>query len=101
MFMNKKCCCEANRCMSNPCMNTGYMNNPCTEYCNMDPVMEKPVEKCIQKDIIHEVQHICPINTKVINNHIYKHVYVPQYSCCEEDVVTNMDECPCNMPNWQ
>ena len=47
MFMNKKCCCEANRCMSNPCMNTGYMNNPCTEYCNMDPVMEKPVEKCI------------------------------------------------------
>ena len=51
-------------------------------------------------DIIHEVEHICPINTRVINNHIYKHVYIPQYSCCEEDVITNVDECPCNMSNY-
>lgn len=57
------------------------------------PIIERPVEKCVQKDIVHEVQHICPINTRIINNHIYKHVYVPQYSCCEEDVVTNLDEC--------
>ena len=54
----------------------------------------------VQKDIIHEVEHICPINTRVINNHIYKHVYIPQYSCCEEDVITNVDECPCNMSNY-
>lgn len=60
------------------------------------PIIESPIEKCVQKDIIHEVEHICPINTKIINNHIYKHVYIPQYSCCEEDVVTNLDECSCS-----
>ena len=74
MFMNnRKCGCE----MSNMC----------------GPIMEAPIEKCIQKNIVHEVEHICPINTKIINNHIYKHVYKPQYSCTEEDVVTNIDGC--------
>ena len=74
MFMNnRKCGCE----MSNMC----------------GPIMEAPIEKCIQKNIVHEVEHICPINTKIINNHIYKHVYKPQYSCTEEDVVTNIDDC--------
>ena len=59
MFMNnRKCGCE----MSNMC----------------GPIMEAPIEKCIQKNIVHEVEHICPINTKIINNHIYKHVYKPQ-----------------------
>ena len=72
MFMNnRKCGCE--------------MPNMC------GPIMEAPIEKCIQKNIVHEVEHICPINTKIINNHIYKHVYKPQYSCTEEDVVTNID----------
>lgn len=69
-----------NRCCDTPVMNCG-------------PIMEPPIENCVQKDIIHEVEHICPINTKIINNHIFKHVYVPQYSCCEEDVYTNIDEC--------
>lgn len=77
MFMNnRKCPCDM------PVMNCG-------------PIMEAPIEKCVQKDIIHEVEHICPINTRIINNHIYKHVYIPQYSCCEEDIVTNIDECGC------
>ena len=89
MFMNRKCCCPTNPCVE-----------PNVECCQMGPIMEKPIEKCVQKDIIHEVEHICPINTRVINNHIYKHVYIPQYSCCEEDVITNVDECPCNMSNY-
>ena len=77
MFMNnRKCPCD------NPVINCG-------------PIMEAPIEKCVQKDIVHEVEHICPINTRIINNHIYKHVYIPQYSCCEEDIVTNIDECGC------
>ena len=95
MFMNKKCCC--NSCMNmNCCMEEAC---DCMDPCKMGPIMEKPIEKCVQKDIIHEVEHICPINTKIINNHIYKHVYIPQYSCCEEDVMTNLDECCCNMYN--
>ena len=80
MFMNnRKCGCE----MSNM----------------YEPIMEAPIEKCIQKNIVHEVEHICPINTKIINNHIYKHVYKPQYSCTEEDVVTNIDDC-CGQSNF-
>ena len=68
----------------------------CNKMPDCGPIMEAPIEKCVQKDIIHEVEHICPINTKVINNHIFKHVYIPQYSCCEEDVYTNVDECGCS-----
>ena len=90
MFMNRKCCCPTNPCVE-----------PNVECFQMGPIMEKPIEKCVQKDIIHEVEHICPINTRVINNHIYKHVYIPQYTCCEEDVVTNVDDCSCNnMSNY-
>ena len=90
MFMNRKCCCPTNPCVE-----------PNVECCQMGPIMEKPIEKCVQKDIIHEVEHICPKNTRVINNHIYKHVYIPQYTCCEEDVVTNVDDCSCNnMSNY-
>ena len=90
MFMDRKCCCPTNPCVE-----------PNVECCQMGPIMEKPIEKCVQKDIIHEVEHICPINTRVINNHIYKHVYIPQYTCCEEDVVTNVDDCSCNnMSNY-
>ena len=90
MFMNRKCCCPTNPCVE-----------PNVECCQMGPIMEKPIEKCVQKDIIHEVEHICPINTRVINTHIYKHVYIPQYTCCEEDVVTNVDDCSCNnMSNY-
>lgn len=90
MFMNRKCCCPTNPCVE-----------PNVECCQMGPIMEKPIEKCVQKDIIHEVEYICPINTRVINNHIYKHVYIPQYTCCEEDVVTNVDDCSCNnMSNY-
>lgn len=79
MFMNnRKCCCDNN------------------SFVNCGPIMETPIEKCVQKDIVHEVEHICPINTKIINNHIYKHVYIPQYTCSEEDIVTNVDECGCS-----
>lgn len=79
--------------------NMGMNMNCCPEEYSC-PIIEKPVEKCIQKDIYHEVEHICPINTRIINNHIYKHVYKPQYSCCEENVYTNMDECGCAGMNF-
>ena len=77
----------------------GY-NNCCdvvsTQCCPTDPVYETPVENCIQKDYIHEVVHICPVHTKVVNNHIYKHTYKPEYTCSEENICTNYDECNCN-----
>ncbi len=75
-------------------------NNSCCpviseEKCCADPVYETPIEKCVQKDFVHEVVHICPIHTRVVNNHIYKHTYMPEYTCSEENVCTNIDDC-CN-----
>lgn len=34
--------------------------------------------------------HVCPIKTRVINHHVYKHTYRPEYSCSEENTVTNV-----------
>lgn len=53
------------------------------------PIIEQGRERIVQRNIVHEVRHICPINTRIINNHIYKHTYQPRYTCCEENVVTN------------
>jgi len=43
---------------------------PCGCEC---PVMEPVVTKCIEREFCHEVPHICPIHTHVVNKHIYKH----------------------------
>ena len=44
-------------------------------------------ERVVQRNIVHEVKHICPMNTRIINNHIFRHTYQPRYTCCEENVV--------------
>ena len=59
------------------------------------PIVESPIEKCVHREIIHKVNHVCPIHTKIINHHIYKHCYTPQYTCCEENQVVNIDEGSC------
>lgn len=53
------------------------------------PVVETPRERVVYRNIYHTVPHVCPINTRIVNNHIYKHTYQPRYTCCEENVVTN------------
>lgn len=55
-----------------------------------NPVVEQPRERCVYRNIYHEVPHVCPINTKIINNHIYRHTYSPRYTCTEENVVSNV-----------
>ena len=55
-----------------------------------DPIVGPVRERCIHRNIYHEVPHICPIRTKIINHHIYRHTYRPEYSCCEENVVSNV-----------
>jgi hypothetical protein len=65
--------------------------NPC------GPIVEPAIEKCIKRDFCHEVRHVCPVHTTVVNNHIFRHVYDPQFSCSEQNVVTNLDPgCGCN-----
>lgn len=58
--------------------------------CNMQPIVEPMRERQVHRTIMHEVPHVCPMRTRVINHHIYKHTYRPDYSCCEENVVSNM-----------
>ena len=65
----------------------GEMNSCCNE----NPIMEQPINKCVEKEFVHEVKHCCPINTHVINKHIYNHTYTPVYTCTEENVVINND----------
>ena len=53
-------------------------------------VQEGVQQKCIHKTIVHEVPHVCPIHTRIINHHVFKHTYRPQYTCSEENVVSNV-----------
>ncbi len=54
------------------------------------PITEPLKEKCVHRTIMHEVPHVCPIRTRIINHHVYRHTYRPSYSCCEENVVSNV-----------
>ena len=87
MFFNNNCCNNAwgqEQC----CM----MNNSC----GCDPIIEPAVERCVERNFYSTVEHICPINTKIINNHIIEHKYRPEYTCSEENIVTNIDPGCCN-----
>ena len=78
-------------------MNIEYMNNDM----NMDPGMTMPggtqapiiepmQQRVINRTIVHEVPHICPLQTKIVNHHVFKHTYQPSYSCCEENVCSEI-----------
>ena len=76
-------CCRPRRCC-----------NPCYD----QPVIEPAVNKCVEKEVFHEVEHIVPVHTHVVNKHIYNHVYRPEFTCSEEEVVVN-NEC-CNRETY-
>lgn len=77
-------------------MNTNMMNmgdnyNMPVQQANvMAPIIEPGRERVVNRTFVHEVPHICPINTRIINNHIYRHTYQPRYTCCEENTCTNV-----------
>lgn len=70
--------------VNNP-MNAQMSGGSC---CN--PISEVPQVRCVHRTIVHEVPHVCPIKTRIINHHVYKHTYRPEYSCSEENTVTNV-----------
>ena len=89
-----------NRCFDNMSMDKIYpeatMPKDMTS-CQGTPVFEPMQERVCHKEFIHEVPHICPINTRVINHHIYRHTYTPCYTCCEENEISNIyDGCCLN-----
>ena len=61
-------------------------NNSSTPIINNNGVQER----VINRTFIHEVPHTCPIHTRIINHHVYKHTYRPVYTCSEENVCSNV-----------
>ena len=59
------------------------------------PLVEPMQERVVNRTIMHEVPHVCPIRTRIVNHHVYRHTYRPEYSCCEENVVSNVSEGSC------
>ena len=56
-----------------------------------NPMMNDGVrERVINRTFVHEVPHVCPIHTRIINHHVYKHTYRPCYTCSEENVCSNV-----------
>lgn len=53
-------------------------------------------ERVINRTFIHEVPHVCPIHTRIVNHHVYKHTYRPVYTCSEENVCSNIQCGSCN-----
>ena len=54
------------------------------------PIIEPMQERIVNRTIVHEVPHVCPIQTKIVNHHVFKHTYQPSYSCCEENVCSEI-----------
>lgn len=71
-------------------MNYNYQMGGMTMGDVMSPIVEPGRERVINRTFVHEVPHVCPINTRIINNHVYKHTYQPRYTCCEENTCTNV-----------
>ena len=69
-------------------VNTSNMNQGMG--CCNNLMSEGVQEKCIHRTFVHEVPHICPIHTRIINHHVYKHTYTPKYTCSEENTVSNV-----------
>ena len=98
MFFNERCRDDVDINITNQNVNTnmnenyaynmGMQNQPMMGDM-MNPVIEQGRERIVNRTFVHEVPHICPINTRIINNHIFRHTYQPRYTCCEENVVTN------------
>ena len=77
---------QNNQATGNDMMAPSYYNSP---------IKEAVKERCVHRTIVHEVPHICPIRTRIINHHVYKHTYRPEYSCCEENTVSNVQVGSC------
>ena len=72
-------------------MNMGMNSGGCT----CEPVMECPQERVCHRELCYEVPHIIPVNTRIVNHHVYRHTYQPMYTCTMEDTVSNVYDNKC------
>lgn len=91
MFFNRNCCGGRQNNMWGGAVDPGF-SAPQGEC----PIVEPTTTNCVEREFYHEVPHVCPMHTHVINKHIYKHTYTPQFTCSEENQVCNIDcgKCP-------
>lgn len=82
---------------SNISGNNNYVNNEMDVNVNMNnnsnasmPMSSGVQEKVVHRTFVHEVPHTCPIHTRIVNHHVYKHTYRPVYTCSEENVCSNV-----------
>lgn len=80
-MFNQNCC---NR-------NMNMFGRNCCQRQMSEQVVEPVINKCVEKMYYHEVPHICPIHTHVVNKHVYNHTYTPRYTCSEENQIINND----------
>ena len=93
--MNPRCIENENPNMDSQMMMG--MNMAMPDGCACPPVYECPQERVCERYIVHEVPHVMPINTKIVNHHIYRHTYTPCYTMSECDTCENVyDPCPKN-----
>ena len=76
--------------------NNNYINNEMEVDVNMmnnNPSMNTQGvrERVINRTFVHEVPHVCPIHTRIVNHHVYKHTYRPVDTCSEENVCSNVE----------
>ena len=76
------------------CMNQTMMPDENMCACQTQPIYECPQERVCTRVIVHEVPHVMPIHTKIINHHVYKHSYTPCYTMSECDTCENVYD-PC------
>lgn len=101
MLLNHRCMDKTAQMNYQP-MNEEKMDMPMNPCCDNQfpgvvcpPVYECPQIRCCHREIFHEVPHIVPVETRIINHHIYRHTYQPEYSCCEENEVSNVYDNKC------
>lgn len=82
---------DAPDAMGTPCCDAPMMGACC------QPIYECPQERVCHRYICYEVPHIMPCNTRIVNHHVYRHTYRPEYTCCEENVVSNVYDRNCCM----
>ena len=68
----------------------GYNNSMMPQQNMMGNMNEGVQQRVINRTFVHEVPHTCPIHTRIINHHVYKHTYRPIYTCSEENTVSNI-----------
>lgn len=59
------------------------------------PIVEPMQERVVNRTFCHEVPHVCPMRTRIINHHVFRHTYRPEYSCCEENVSSTINTGSC------